>query len=251
MAADRHVLAERSTLPVTNGLRAISLATVVALIGISAITAPVAATDPAPTPTPDPTATASPEPTPDPTATSSPEPTPTPTPDPTATSSPEPTPEPTPDPGLVDPTTPTLETTTATAAAATPVARPNLGARIVRIALAQRGKRYIRGATGPRAFDCSGLVRYAYRKAGISWRLGGGHSARTMLRWGRNHGLTSRRHPQIGDVVIYGNGTHAAIYIGRGRVVSALNPRQGIRITRLHALSAPFTTFIHTRKYTR
>jgi cell wall-associated NlpC family hydrolase len=240
MAAVRHVLAERSNLRFTNGLRVISLATVVALIGISAITAPVAATDPAPTPTPDPTATASPEPTPDPTATASPEPTP----DPTATASPEPTP----DPGIADPTTPTLGATTTLVATTAPVAKPNLGARIVRIALAQRGKRYVRGATGPRAFDCSGLVRYAYRKAGISWRLGGGHSARTMLRWGRNHGLTSRRHPQIGDVVIYGNGTHAAIYIGKGRVISALNPRQGIRITKLHALSAPFTTFIHTRK---
>ena len=48
--------------------------------------------------------------------------------------------------------------------------------------------------------------------------------------------------------MIYGNGSHAAIYIGKGRVISALNPRQGIRITRLHALRAPFTTFIHTRK---
>jgi cell wall-associated NlpC family hydrolase len=246
MAADRHVLAERSNLHFTNGLRAVSLATIVALIGISAITAPVAATDPAPSPTPAPTTSPepTPEPTPDPTATASPEPTP----DPNPTTSPEPSPAPTPDPGIADPTPPTLETTTTLVVAATPVAKPNLGARIVRIALAQRGKRYVRGATGPRAFDCSGLVRYSYRKAGISRRLGGGHSARAMLRWGRNHGLTSRRHPQIGDVVIYGNGTHAAIYIGKGRVISALNRRQGIRITRLHALRAPFTTFIHTRK---
>jgi cell wall-associated NlpC family hydrolase len=51
----------------------------------------------------------------------------------------------------------------------------------------------------------------------------------------------------VGDVVIYGGGTHAAIYIGHGRVISALNPRLGIRITRLHALGDRFTTFIHTR----
>jgi cell wall-associated NlpC family hydrolase len=117
----------------------------------------------------------------------------------------------------------------------------------VRIARAQRGDRYVRGATGPRAFDCSGLVRFAYRRAGVSARLGGGHSAAAMLRWARRHGLTSRHHPRIGDVVIYGGGTHAAIYIGHGRVISALNPRQGIRVTRLHALSARFTAFIHTR----
>ncbi|HEY5433762.1 MAG TPA: NlpC/P60 family protein, partial [Candidatus Limnocylindrales bacterium] len=136
---------------------------------------------------------------------------------------------------------------TAATATVTVVARPNLGARVVRIALAQRGKRYIRGATGPRAFDCSGLVRYAYRRAGVSSRLGGGHSARGMLYWARIHHRASRSNPQVGDVVIYGNGSHAGIYIGNGRVISALNPRQGIRITRLHALGAPFTTFIHTR----
>ena len=100
---------------------------------------------------------------------------------------------------------------------------------------------------GPRAFDCSGLVRYVYRLAGVSRRLGGGHSARGMLHWARSHGLASRSHPQVGDVVIYGGGTHAAIYIGQGLVISALNPRQGIRVTGLRALRAPFTTFIHTQ----
>lgn len=118
--------------------------------------------------------------------------------------------------------------------------------RVVRIAEAQRGKRYVYGAVGPSAFDCSGLVRYAYLKAGVNSKLGGGHSAAAMLRWARAHHLFSRTHPQIGDVVIYGNGSHAAIYIGNGRVISALNPRQGIRITGLHALSASVTGFIHT-----
>ena len=102
------------------------------------------------------------------------------------------------------------------------------------------------GATGPNAFDCSGLVRYAYRKARISSRLGGGHSARGMLYWARLHGKTRRHNPQVGDVAIWGNGRHAGIYIGRGRVISALNPRQGIRITGLHALGDPFAAFIRT-----
>jgi len=79
-----------------------------------------------------------------------------------------------------------------------------------------------------------------------SRHIGGGHSARGMYTWARMHGLTSRSNPQIGDIAIYGNGTHAAIYIGHGRVVSALNRRVGIRVTSLHALTAPFTTFIHT-----
>jgi cell wall-associated NlpC family hydrolase len=49
----------------------------------------------------------------------------------------------------------------------------------------------------------------------------------------------------VGDIVVYGGGSHVGIYIGRGLVVSALNGRQGIRITRLHALRTPFTAFIH------
>ena len=197
----------------TNRLLAIGLATVVALAGISTQPAPVAAADPIPTPAPT-------------------EPAPTTDPIPTPTETPAPAP------------TPTLSLATVTASP--PVIKPYLGARVVRIALAQRGKRYSRGSVGPRAFDCSGLVRYAYRRGGVSGRLGGGQSARSMLRWGRIHHLTSRSNPRVGDIVIYGNGTHAAIYIGHGRVISALNRRQGIRITGLHALRAPFTTFIHT-----
>jgi peptidoglycan DL-endopeptidase CwlO len=202
-----------------NGLRAIALATLVALAGVAAQAGPVAAIDPTPTPTP----------------VAAIDPTPTPTPDATT-------------PTLAPAATPEVATQPATTVTpAPPAAKPDLGALVVRIALAQRHKRYVRGAAGPRAFDCSGLVRYAYRLAGVSGRLGGGNSARGMLRWARLHHLASRSHPQVGDVVIYGNGTHAAIYIGHGRVISALNPRQGIRITALHALRAPVTAFIHTR----
>ena len=119
--------------------------------------------------------------------------------------------------------------------------------RIVSIALAQRGDRYVSGGTGPDSFDCSGLVRYAYQQAGVSGKLGGGHSASAMLAWGRANGLTSRSGGRPGDVAIYGNGSHAAIYLGNGKIVSALNPSQGIRVTGLNALGASFTTFIHTR----
>ncbi len=120
------------------------------------------------------------------------------------------------------------------------------GLIVKKIALRQRWDRYVAGAAGPNAFDCSGLVRYVYNKAGVGRKIGGGRSARAMLTWGRMKGITSRRNPQIGDVAIWGNGRHAGIYIGRGYVISALNPRQDIRITRLHALRDPFTTFIHT-----
>ena len=93
------------------------------------------------------------------------------------------------------------------ASAATDV--PNTGARVARIALDQRGDQYAYGGIGPSRFDCSGLVLYAYRKAGVGSRIGGGHSARGMYLWGKSHGLTSRSNPRVGDVVIYGRGSHA------------------------------------------
>lgn len=69
---------------------------------------------------------------------------------------------------------------TASASAAMTAARMRMS--VWRYALKQRGKPYIYGATGPRGFDCSGLVYAAYRATGIglprttygmlgSWRL--------------------------------------------------------------------------------
>jgi hypothetical protein len=119
--------------------------------------------------------------------------------------------------------------------------------RDVLIAEQQRGKRYAFGAAGPSAFDCSGLVVYAYRRAGVANRLGGGHSGSGMLAWARAHHRFSRTNPQVGDVVVYGGGAHVGIYIGHGDVVSALNPSKGIRITGVHALRNTVTGYIHTQ----
>lgn len=119
--------------------------------------------------------------------------------------------------------------------------------RVVLIAEAQRHKRYAFGAAGPSAFDCSGLVEYAYRRAGVASRLGGGHSGYGLLAWARAHHRFSRTDPQVGDVVIYGGGAHVGIYIGHGEVISALNPSQGIRITGLHALRNSVTGYVHAQ----
>jgi cell wall-associated NlpC family hydrolase len=222
----------------TSPLPAIGLATIMAITAFAVQASPVTATDP--TPSPDPAPTAVPSADPAPTAAPTVEP----------GTEPAPIPAPTADPAPVDPSpSPVSTPATVVAAAPAPAAVPTLMARYLsaaRIAIAQRHDRYVSGAAGPSAFDCSGLVRYSYRKAGISGRLGGGRSARGMLSWARLHGKTSRRNPHVGDVVIWGNGRHAGIYIGNGRVISALNPRQDIRITGLHALGDPFTAFIHT-----
>lgn len=49
------------------------------------------------------------------------------------------------------------------------IAAPNAPiAKIITFAMAQRGKRYVLGAEGPDAWDCSSLVQAAYRQAGLS-----------------------------------------------------------------------------------
>jgi cell wall-associated NlpC family hydrolase len=45
---------------------------------------------------------------------------------------------------------------------------PTLGQKAVAVAAAQAGKPYVFGAAGPRAFDCSGLVKYVYGRLGRS-----------------------------------------------------------------------------------
>lgn len=92
---------------------------------------------------------------------------------------------------------------------------------VVSIAKAQVGKRYVSGAEGPNAFDCSGLVYYVFNHAGISIpRLSSdGYYAK--------YRHVSRGELQPGDLVVYPG--HIAIYVGNGNIVSASTPRGGVK----------------------
>lgn len=132
----------------------------------------------------------------------------------------------------------------ATAAAASP-ARTE-AQQIIAIAKRQLGDHWRSGAIGPGSFDCSGLVVYSYRKAGDTRVLGKGHlrSARAMYAFFRARGKASRSNPKPGDLVIWGGGSHVGIYIGHGYAISTLT--SGVRIHRVHAVTARFTTYLHT-----
>ncbi|MBO0841537.1 MAG: C40 family peptidase, partial [Nocardioides sp.] len=57
---------------------------------------------------------------------------------------------------------------TAHTAAQTAAARNNpRGEKVVSLARSRHGKPYRYGASGPNAFDCSGLTRWVYRKVGV------------------------------------------------------------------------------------
>jgi cell wall-associated NlpC family hydrolase len=128
---------------------------------------------------------------------------------------------------------------------------PTEAQQIVRIAKAQLGDPWRYGATGPSAFDCSGLVVYAFKKAGDGAAIHARYlrSARSIYLWFKAHGKASRHNPRIGDLVVWGYGSHIGIYIGNGKAISTL--RSGVRIHGVFAVSARFTAYLHTGMSTK
>ena len=90
-------------------------------------------------------------------------------------------------------------------------------------ALAQVGKPYVWGATGPASFDCSGLMQFAYRSIG--------------LEIGRNTTAQAGRCERIpasnlkpGDM-IQPHSEHTVMYVGAGQVVHAPQPGDIVRVS--------------------
>jgi peptidoglycan DL-endopeptidase CwlO len=95
----------------------------------------------------------------------------------------------------------------------------------VNAALAQRGKPYVWAAAGPGSFDCSGLVQYAYRAAGVSLP----HSSRSQASMGR---AVSRAELQPGDLIaFYSPVSHIGIYIGNGQMVHAPSSGDVVKVS--------------------
>ncbi|MDT5012852.1 MAG: peptidoglycan DL-endopeptidase CwlO [Mycobacterium sp.] len=98
------------------------------------------------------------------------------------------------------------------------------GTVVVQAALSRIGSPYSWGASGPNAFDCSGLVMWAYQQAGMSLP----HSSQALARGGQPVDLSQM---QPGDVVTYyGDASHVAIYIGDGMMVHASTYGTPVRV---------------------
>jgi cell wall-associated NlpC family hydrolase len=103
-------------------------------------------------------------------------------------------------------------------------ARSAQGKAVVAEALRYSGRPYVFGAAGPRAFDCSGLTLYVYKKFG--YRLP--HSATAQSRFGR---AVSTSAMQPGDLVFFGgNGhfSHVGIFAGGHTMVDAPTPGESV-----------------------
>jgi len=102
---------------------------------------------------------------------------------------------------------------------------PGAAGAAISTALAQVGDRYQHAATGPDAFDCSGLTMYAYAAAGISLP----HSSRAQSQLCTQ---VSRGELQAGDLVFfYSPISHVGLYIGNGMMVHARTYGSPVAVT--------------------
>lgn len=105
------------------------------------------------------------------------------------------------------------------------------GMAAVQAALTRIGSPYSWGASGPGAFDCSGLVMWAFQQAGIYLP----HSSYALAAGGQ---AVSMDQMQPGDVVTqYSDASHVGIYIGDGLMVHASTYGIPVRVESVH--SAP------------
>ena len=97
---------------------------------------------------------------------------------------------------------------------------------IVGTAMQGAGTGYVWGGTAFGAWDCSGFTKWAYAQNGIEL-------PRTSFQ--QIAAATPTANPQPGDLVSQNGGNHIGIYIGGGKMISALNPAQG---TFVHSVNA-------------
>lgn len=115
-------------------------------------------------------------------------------------------------------------------AAASPRAQAAIAA-----AMAQQGKPYKWAGVGPNSFDCSGLMMWAYRAAGVSLP----HSSRAIRSMTRS---ISADELQPGDFVFGGSPVHhVGLYIGNGQMVHAPHSGDVVKVSSMYSTSKPVT----------
>lgn len=108
----------------------------------------------------------------------------------------------------------TLSTASATGSVAT----------VLNFLRAQLGKSYVLGASGPNAYDCSGLTSAAFQTVGISL-------PRTSQAQSTAGTPVSLDAVQPGDILYWGeagNAYHVAVYVGDGKFIGAQNSSTGV-----------------------
>ena len=115
----------------------------------------------------------------------------------------------------------------------------SVGTRALALAKSKVGDPYVWGAAGPNAFDCSGLVVWAFKRLGIMLP----HSSASLSTMGSP---VSKAALQPGDLVFfYSPVSHVGIYAGNGMVLNATESGEPVQYTKL-----AFLPFHNARRIT-
>ena len=106
------------------------------------------------------------------------------------------------------------------------------GQALADYALQFQGYPYVSGGNTPSGWDCSGFVQWVIAQFGVSLP----HFSGAQMSVGTAVGSIAEAAP--GDIIV--NTQHAAIYIGNGMVINALNPAQGTQVTSLAVFSGGY-----------
>jgi murein DD-endopeptidase len=113
---------------------------------------------------------------------------------------------------------------------AAPVTDPASAERAAGHAMKMVGKPYRYGGSSPAGFDCSGLVQYSYKQAGVALPRSTDDLLRTSTPL---RGMHLRR----GDLLFFDQEgkkkSHVGIYLGEGRFVHAPSSGKAVRTDRL------------------
>ncbi|MFJ9771568.1 NlpC/P60 family protein [Kitasatospora sp. NPDC101157] len=104
------------------------------------------------------------------------------------------------------------------------------GAAALAAAVRMIGSPYVYGSTGPRAFDCSGLMYYSWRQAGVTLP----RTSQAQAYAGQRISLSEAR---PGDLVIfYRDMHHVGMYAGGGVMVHAPYPGAKVRYESVNSM---------------
>jgi cell wall-associated NlpC family hydrolase len=127
---------------------------------------------------------------------------------------------------------PVTDASAATQSSGPSAARQQKVLRAATVALRQLGDPYRYGATGPGSFDCSGLMKYSYSKAGLTL-------PRTASAQSRRAHRIPKKQLRRGDLMFFTDGGgvyHAAMFLKwqHGRAVMVHAPGSGQHVRRDH-----------------
>jgi cell wall-associated NlpC family hydrolase len=98
-------------------------------------------------------------------------------------------------------------------------------------ALRQLGAPYKYGGSSPSGFDCSGLVVFAYHKAGVDL-------PRTTKGLWNELGQVKKKNLRTGDILFFrigGKVSHVGMYLGSGRFIHSPQSGQEVSVANLES----------------